>query len=307
MTIKLRDVPTAKQGHHFPCELAGFLIGKTQKVEFFRQILMREPTQTTRLTNSEAPVCRLDDSPSQSPVVTTKLLISIRNSAEAALVRGAGVDWIDLKEPHAGSLGRSSLLEARSVAELLSDHPQRSAALGELHDLDEKVAFEFASLFPILKVGLSRLGANDWQTRFESLAAGLRERGTELIPVAYADCAICMAPRLSEILEFAHRVGSSHLLIDTHIKDGRSLLDWIGLDELQRAIAVARGHQCGIVLAGSLKFDDVPKLLRLQPAALAVRGAVCHSDTSTCESPAFAKQRTSPIDLSKVARWRACF
>jgi uncharacterized protein (UPF0264 family) len=282
---------------------------------------MREPTQTTRLANAESPVCHPDNDHTPDIQLTTKLLISIRNAEEAVLVRDAGVDWIDLKEPNAGALGRSTLSEARSVGELLSQHPQRSAALGELCDLDEKIAFKFAPLFPVLKVGLSRLGfsgcagirsgdsvGKSWQTCFESLASQLKERGSELIPVAYADWSICDAPSVHDVLQVARRVGASHTLIDTYVKDGRGLLDWLSIDELQHVIGTARACKCGIVLAGSLKLADVPHLLKLQPAALAVRGAVCgpicQSDTASAQSPSRHQPRTKSIDSKKVELWR---
>jgi len=244
------------------------------------------------------------------PSNATKLLISVRDAAEAAVVLEAGVDWIDLKEPHAGSLGRPSLKVAQDVAKLLRTHPQRSAALGELGDLD-KCDFEsgpdlqsgpaasFARLFPVLKMGLSGCKASkpDWQTRFKSLALALRNRGAELIPVAYADAATCSAPDLGEVLQVAQQLTSSHLLIDTFTKDGSSLLDWLPLETLRTTIASARQFQCGIVLAGSLRLDDARQLLPLNPAALAIRGAVCQSSQIA--------SRTSSIDPTKVATWRA--
>jgi len=268
------------------------------------------------------------------PSNATKLLISVRDAAEAAVVLEAGVDWIDLKEPHAGSLGRPSLKVAQDVAKILRTHPQRSAALGELGDLDScgfesgpdfesspglqsssglqsspdlqsgpvlqsSPAASFARLFPVLKVGLSGCKASkpDWQTRFKSLALALRNRGAELIPVAYADAATCSAPDLADVLQVAQQLTSSHLLIDTFTKDGSSLLDWLPLETLRTTIASARQFQCGIVLAGSLRLDDARQLLPLNPAALAIRGAVCQSSQIA--------GRTSPIDPTKVATWRA--
>ena len=236
--------------------------------------------------------------------VATKLLISVRNAQEAKLVRDAGVDWIDLKEPQAGALGRSDLAEARAVAELLGDHPQRSAALGELCDLEEQIAFEFALLFPVLKVGLRCLGSEDWLNPFELLSTQLRERGSELIPVAYADWSICDSPGLKDVLKVAQRVSASHLLIDTYVKDGRGLLDWLTLEDIERVIDTAREFKCGIVLAGSLKATDAPPLLMLQPAALAVRGAVCQSKTSAHLPETHNQLRATPIDSKKVDLWR---
>jgi (5-formylfuran-3-yl)methyl phosphate synthase len=285
---------------------------KVRKCPFFRESHMRAPDQTTRFANPPSLLCsRKAESSFDSPA-RVKLLISIRNTEEATIVRDAGVDWIDLKDPSAGSLGRSSLSDAVAVAEMLSDYPQRSAALGELHDLDEQVALEFAPLFPVLKVGLSGLMGSQsdrsasWQARFQSLATQLRDRGAELIPVAYADWSICGAPALQEVLTLAQAVRARHLLIDTFVKDGRGLLDWLSVDELVQVVQSAAEFDCGIVLAGSLKFADVPALLKLQPAALAVRGAVCQADSSAPESLPLVQSRTAPIDVSKVELWRNC-
>ena len=269
---------------------------------------MHDPIQPTQVATPHSPVCHPDGELAKRLQPATKLLISVRNVQEAALVRDAGVDWIDLKEPQSGALGRASLSEAHAVAELLKDHPQRSAALGELVELDEQVAFDFAPLFPFLKVGLSHLGCggrsgSTWQARFESLARQLRKRGAELIPVAYADWLYCDAPSLQEVVRVAQRVGASHLLVDTFIKDSRGLLDWLNLDDLQRVVEALRAVNCGTVLAGSLKIVNAPQLLRLQPAALAVRGAVCQSSAATPQSVTCTPSRITPIDLGKVELW----
>ncbi len=240
----------------------------------------------------------------------TELLISVRDAAEAAVVLDAGVDWIDLKEPHAGSLGCPSLPVAQKVAQLLHSHSRRSVAIGELCDFedchfdlgsvsDTAPAASFAKLFPVLKVGLSRCVTSelDWSVRFQSLALALRNRGAELIPVAYADAATCSAPDLEDVLQVAQQLSASYLLIDTFTKDGSSLLDWLSLETLRSTIAVARQFDCGIVLAGSLRLADAQQLIPLNPAALAIRGAVCQSHLTA--------GRTSPIDPSKVAIWRA--
>lgn len=268
---------------------------------------MRDPSETTRFAYPTAPLSPPKPSIDQESQANTQLLISIRNTDEARIVRAAGVDWIDLKEPRAGALGRSSLADAAAVAATLHDHPQRSAALGELLDLEEQVAFDFARHFPVLKVGLSRAHehaiSGNWQTRFESLAAKLRARGSELIPVAYADASTCGAPDLQEVLRVAQQIEASHMLIDTFVKDGRGLLHWLSLKELQQTIEESRSFGCGIVLAGSLKFIEAPDLLALNPAAIAVRGAVCSSVAST-DSDSFNQARATPIDPHKVKLWR---
>lgn len=56
----------------------------------------------------------------------TQLLISVRNVREAEICWRLGVDWIDLKEPLAGSLGAPSLETAQAIAAFLYDFPKRS-------------------------------------------------------------------------------------------------------------------------------------------------------------------------------------
>ncbi len=228
----------------------------------------------------------------------TRLLVSIRDAAEAAIAERAGVDWIDLKEPLAGALGRAELEVAQAVASQLRDHPQRSAALGELQHLDDGVTADYATLFPFLKVGLShccsahRCGEmGSWSDRLLTLANQISKQAGHLIPVIYADYPTCAAPHPSQVLDVARQAGSHFLLIDTYTKDGRSLTDWLSIPELTAIRRAAQEFHCGLVLAGSLKFEQIPQLRALKPWALAVRGAVC------------SRSRTDSICPSKIDRW----
>ncbi|MCC7338129.1 MAG: hypothetical protein IT422_23810, partial [Pirellulaceae bacterium] len=69
-----------------------------------------------------------------------------------------------------------------------------------------------------------------------------------------------------------------YLLVDTFTKDGRGLLDWLDVPELEAIIQHASQVGRQVVLAGSLSQRDLPKLRNLSVAAIAVRGAVCASD-----------------------------
>lgn len=229
--------------------------------------------------------------PSNGGQKTAQLLVSVRDSAEATLAQAAGVDWIDLKEPRSGALGRAELQVAQAVAEQLVNHNQRSAALGELHHLKNGVAADFAKLFPFLKVGLSQLQPsrlekfnNAWRDQFLSLASDLHQLGSHLIPVIYADYQTCDAPSPDDVLCVAQQAGAQFVLIDTFTKNGLSLTDWLGIHDLQAKILAARNFDCGVVLAGSLKTEHVHSLAALAPKALGVRGAVCtgHRGGTVC-------------------------
>ena len=65
----------------------------------------------------------------------TRLLVSVKDRNEAETARSAGVVWLDVKNPAAGSLGQASTGELLAIAQGLDQGILLSAALGELADL----------------------------------------------------------------------------------------------------------------------------------------------------------------------------
>lgn len=265
----------------------------------------------------------LDTRQRQFPSVGLRLLVSIRNAYEARLARTAGVDWIDLKNPDGGSLGAADELTSVSVAEELrrfsgpihSAGCVRSAAVGELRDSPLATARYLAQHFSLLKVGLSGMRERaDWSTALVDFSKQLQAFGANLVPVIYADHELCLAPRPDQIIEVSEQcteqlssansstrrksltgAAPRYLLVDTYTKDGRGLLDWLGVPELEAIIARAAQAGRQVVLAGSLAQHDLPKLWNLSVAAIAVRGAVCATD------------RRSEICPQKLQQWVELF
>ena len=62
----------------------------------------------------------------------TKLLVSVRSANEAEAALDGGADLIDVKEPHHGALGRTSVKVLREIAVAVAGRTPLSAALGEL-------------------------------------------------------------------------------------------------------------------------------------------------------------------------------
>ncbi len=240
--------------------------------------------------------------------------MSVRDSHEARQARRRGVDWVDLKDPNNGSLGAADEATAAAVARELQQssdsanpsHRVQSAAVGELRDMPTLAAKSLACYFPLLKVGLSGLcERQDWPQQLAEFSKMVELAGARLVPVIYADHVACHAPDPAQVIEVAAslheqpavpRADSSYalasssddiaaplgmpryLLIDTFTKDGRRLLDWMELAELESIVhqAAASGRQT--VVAGSLALLDIPQLMSLPIAAIAVRGAVCVGD-----------------------------
>jgi uncharacterized protein (UPF0264 family) len=207
--------------------------------------------------------------PSLSPSPVPRLLVSVRSAMEAEIALNANVDILDVKEPARGSLGRPSLEVIRDVASLAAGRVPVSVALGEwfqpIDDLPGGINWA--------KLGLG------WK-QSSTLArwhAVRRQMGSiPLIGVAYADWMRLGGVPFERVLQWS----SDGVLIDTAIKDGRGLLHWYSLAQLQRIRQAC--HRTGqfLALAGSLTEADVKLLAKeVRPDIIAVRGAACVSSS----------------------------
>lgn len=217
----------------------------------------------------------------------TQLLVSVRNVDEAIAAVEGGADIIDVKEPNRGSLGCAApdmiLAIADAVSRIKPDPPPLSLALGELKEWQcgdlvllrcaiEKAAPQF------LKLGLAETCAVPGSVAW--VADWLQVRTTipgthEWVAVAYADGEQAGAPDVDWVLQTAIESGCRVLLIDTHDKNGRSLLHHISPNSLQAVRRKTLKHGLKLALAGSVATSNLPQLLRFQPDIIAVRGAVC--------------------------------
>lgn len=209
----------------------------------------------------------------------TRLLVSARDAAEARVAVDAGADLVDLKEPRRGALGP---VDAAVLGEVVAQWAGRvplSAALGELRDGPAPLA-PWASGLSYAKVGLAGCGAgDDWPARWGRL---VRQWPTPLAAVAvvYADWQAAEAPPPRDVLHAGTELGCRALLVDTCVKDGRSLLDHWPPADLARFVAEVRAAGMLVVLGGALSPDTIPQVLLLRPDYVAVRGAACAGSRS---------------------------
>ena len=225
----------------------------------------------------------------------TRLLVSVTSASEAAVAREHGADWIDVKNPRSGSLGAPPPSVALETLDVLAGFARTSIALGELRDVEQiepqQLVASRSERFPIAKVGLAGLAnsSDDWSSCYHRLARCIAP--TRLVPVLYADGSRCSAANRDAVVALIQTAPPPFLLIDTFFKDGQRLLDWFSLDQLRSIQAELEPLGTSLVLAGSLQLSDLPDLLELSPAAIAVRGAVCIGD------------RTAALSDELVRRW----
>src|SRR5262245_16797245 len=212
----------------------------------------------------------------------TQLLISVRSVSEASASIHHGADRIDIKEPSRGALG---MRPPATISSIVREIPPRfpvSAALGEWADWRRE-----GRLPPVLeglsflKIGLAGAGQiESWREDFgrfcrESCAQAGRYSQPAWVAVAYADWERARSPRPEEVLDFAAANGFPVFLLDTWLKDGTRLFDWMDPGAISDLAGTARLAGMEVALAGSLKLSDIETALTVAPDVLAIRGAAC--------------------------------
>ena len=213
-----------------------------------------------------------------------QLLVSPSSIEEARSSLSA--DIIDVKKPSEGSLGANFPWIIRGIKEIAGKKPV-SAAIG---DNEYKPGTAALSAYgaahagaDYIKVGLMFDGDDRAREVIEAVTTAVKREFPEkyVVIAAYADFA-----RMGTISPFAISslvadAGADIAMIDTGIKDGKSLFEFMDEEPLDQF--TARNRELGLqtALAGSLKFEDLDALKRIDPEIIGVRGMVCGGDRST--------------------------
>ena len=222
---------------------------------------------------------------------TTGLLVSVRDASEALAALEGGADVIDIKEPRRGALGPAPEVWEGVVTRVSGLRPV-SAALGELLQWRSTPLPRIPEGIAWIKFGLAGAGRVDWQELWQQKIAEVPQHVRPVL-VAYADWHRAAAPHWQEVASFAQaHVGV--LLIDTWGKDGTSLWDYLGGDELAQLASCCRRQKCLLAVGGSLTLETIPLALRCRCHWIAVRGAACEGD------------RTGAVSAARIARLKEC-
>lgn len=212
-----------------------------------------------------------------------KLLVSPADLREAAVVARSGADILDLKNPAEGSLGANfPWVLAAVIRRLRRRGLEFSAAIGDLGfqpGTAALAAHAAASLgADYVKAGL--YGVKDLRRALPLAAAVVkgvrtgRPRARAVI-AGYADWRRFGGLAPLDLVRAARKAGAGLVMLDTALKDGRSLFDNMTHRELERFLAAARKAGLGTALAGSVRAEHLPALAALGPDIVGLRGAVC--------------------------------
>jgi uncharacterized protein (UPF0264 family) len=200
------------------------------------------------------------------------LLVSVRSAGEARAALLGGVDWIDVKEPREGPLGRARPEQWSGISQAIRGVVPVSVALGEIGECDRwpRAGDPVWRGLAARKVGLA--GCDGASAR-SALIQVIEAWGVEIpwILVGYADWRRARAPHPETVLEIAASAGCGGVLLDTWCKTGNAL------DPARWAAWIMRGKALGLIvaLAGGLDVRGVAVAARIAPDLIGVRGAAC--------------------------------
>jgi (5-formylfuran-3-yl)methyl phosphate synthase len=226
-----------------------------------------------------------------------QLMISVINSDEAKDAAAAGANILDVKNPKEGSLGAQFPRVIKQVKSESGGSVKVSAAIGDMPNLPGTAALAALGA-AACGVDYVKVGLFGPYTKAEAIFL-LREVRLALgdyptiaiIAGGYADAERAGTLNPFWLPNIAASAGIAGCLLDTAIKDGHNLLEFIS-----PVVLLALGneaHASGLLfgLAGSLREEDLPLIRDAGADVAGLRTAVCRD-----------RKRTGPLDAGQVRR-----
>jgi uncharacterized protein (UPF0264 family)/TusA-related sulfurtransferase len=208
------------------------------------------------------------------------LLVSVQNVKEAHQAIKGGADIVDVKNLQEALVGSAHPNTFKEVKKIAPDPIHSSLTLGVVPDQIGTVsmAVHAAGLLGAtsVKVGFMH---DEYDHALETLLAcrdALEGSNTLLIGSLFADNLLYdngLNPSL--MVDLAVEGKCDGFLIDTLVKDGRNLFDFMPENELKKMVIEAKSRGLSTALSGHLKLSDLDELARINPDIVGVRGAVC--------------------------------
>ncbi len=209
----------------------------------------------------------------------TGMLASVNSIKETQLILNTAVDIIDLKQPEQGALGALSTELVSDIVQYVANKKPVSATVGDL-PMQAELVFNAVKAMSETGVDYIKIGffpGGDWQGTLLKLSE-LTQQGHQLIAVLFADT----QPDLN-MIESLNSAGFIGVMLDTMDKSKGSLSQVMPYTTITRFVSHCKEAQLLCGLAGSLKQDDIPDLLKLEPDYLGFRGALCAKHQRTAE------------------------
>lgn len=228
-----------------------------------------------------------------------QLMISVVSAGEAKEALAGGADILDVKNPVEGSLGAQFPRVIQQIRNCAPRPVKLSAAIGDMPYLPGTASLAAlgaaACGADYVKVGLygpkTQAEAVFLLQEVKQAVSGFPD--VAIIAAGYADAhrAGTLDPRI--LPRIALEAGVAGCLLDTAIKDGRGLFDFLAPEALQTIADEA--HTAGLLfaLAGGLHAQDLNIARELGVDVVGIRTAACQDD-----------RRSGPLEADRVRRLR---
>lgn len=209
-----------------------------------------------------------------------QLMISVVSAAEAQEALEGGAEILDVKNPAEGSLGAQIPDVIREIKALASGRVKVSAAIGDMPNLPGTAALAALGA-AACGADYVKVGLHGPQTRDEAVALlGAVEKATRgtlavVIAGAYADFQRAGTLNPKALPGIAAAAGAGGCLVDTAIKDGRTLFDFLSPEELRSLAEEAHAEGLLFAVAGALAEKDLAVVQQLGADVVGLRTAAC--------------------------------
>lgn len=210
------------------------------------------------------------------------LLISPINNKEAEESIAGGADIVDVKNPKEGSLGANFPWVIKDIREITPDNMLVSATLGDVPYKPGTVSLAalgaLTSGADYIKVGL--YGPKNYEEAVEvmiNVTKAVKDVNPDAVVVAsgYADAERVGAVSQWDIPKVARDSGADIAMLDTAVKDGKTLFDFMTPEDLEKFVKEANEYGLKTALAGSVKKEQLKTLNDLGCDIVGIRGAAC--------------------------------
>ena len=219
------------------------------------------------------------------------MLASVRDVNEARLALAGGCEWLDIKEPDAGALGRASATVVCAIVSLTANRVPVSATIGDCWDSPALIAPAVIAMaatgVDYVKVGIR---ARDVDSATLAALRAASAEGRRVIAVCMAE-----APPATRDLAALAAVGVCGVMLDTIDKAGPRLTSLLHADALRAFVAEAHRLNLLAGLAGRLQVADIARLHDCGADYLGFRSALCAAGERRAglDAQAFAEVRAA--------------
>jgi len=210
------------------------------------------------------------------------LLVSPKNVEEAMEAIEGGAHIVDVKNPPEGSLGANFPWVIKDIKNILPDNLLLSATVGDVPYKPGTVSLASLGVAvsgaDYIKVGL--WGPKNYYEGVEVMKNVVKavksvDENKIVVAAGYADAHRVGAVDPLIIPKIARDSGCDVAMLDTALKDGKTLFDHLDEKLLKEFIDETKSYGLKSALAGSIKKEEIAILKKLGCDIVGVRGAAC--------------------------------